>query len=254
MVGGEPKIRIRDVSYRYGDQVALNAVTLDVAANAITVFFGPASGGKTTLLRLLNRLNDLVEDTHITGQILLGDEDIYAPDLDVSALRRRVGMVFSLPLPLPGTIWQNVVYGPHLAGIRDRARLDEIVYESLSQAALWDEVADRLHASASSLSGGQQQRLCIARSLAMQPEVLLLDEPTSGLDPISTAKVERSLMTLKEKYTIILVPHNIQQGARIADDAAFFLMGELIESGPGRQVFSSPQDKRTEDYVTGRFG
>lgn len=254
MVKAKPKVRIIDVSYRYGDSVALRNINLEVPANAITVFFGPAGGGKTTLLRLINRLNDLLDDTEMTGQILLGDQDIYAPEVDVPSLRRRVGMVFSLPLSLPGTIWENVTYGPRLAGVRGRDRLDEIVYQSLTQAALWDEVQDRLHDPATSLSGGQQQRLCIARSLAMEPEVLLLDEPTSGLDPISTAKVERSLVELRERYTIILVPHNIQQGARVADYAVFFLMGELVEAGPGAAVFSAPSDQRTEDYVTGRFG
>ncbi len=248
------KIHFDDVSYAYEGKTVLRNVTLDVPANAITVFFGPAGGGKTTVLRLINRLNDLLDDTHLTGQVLLNNEDIYAPGTDVPALRRRVGMVFALPLPLPGTIRENVLYGPKLAGERDRGRLDEILVRSLTQAALWDEVKDRLDQPAQGLSGGQQQRLCIARSLALQPEVLLLDEPTSGLDPISTAKVERSLFELKEHYTIIIVPHSVQQGARLADYAAFFLMGELVEAGPGAQVFNSPRDQRTEDYVTGRFG
>jgi len=248
------KIHFDDVSYAYEGKTVLRNVTLDVPANAITVFFGPAGGGKTTVLRLINRLNDLLDDTHLTGQVLLNNEDIYAPGTDVPALRRRVGMVFALPLPLPGTIRENVLYGPKLAGERDRGRLDEILVRSLTQAALWDEVKDRLDQPAQGLSGGQQQRLCIARSLALQPEVLLLDEPTSGLDPISTAKVERSLFELKEHYTIIIVPHSVQQGARLADYAAFFLMGELVEAGPGAQVFNSPRAQRTEDYVTGRFG
>jgi len=248
------KIHFDDVSYAYEGKTVLRNVTLDVPANAITVFFGPAGGGKTTVLRLITRLNDLLDDTHLTGQVLLNNEAIYAPGTDVPALRRRVGMVFALPLPLPGTIRENVLYGPKLAGERDRGRLDEILVRSLTQAALWDEVKDRLDQPAQGLSGGQQQRLCIARSLALQPEVLLLDEPTSGLDPISTAKVERSLFELKEHYTIIIVPHSVQQGARLADYAAFFLMGELVEAGPGAQVFNSPRDQRTEDYVTGRFG
>jgi phosphate transport system ATP-binding protein len=229
-------------------------VNLDLPERAITVVFGPASGGKSTLLRLVNRLNDLVEGTTRRGHVLLDGEDIYAPGVDVTALRRRVGMVFALPLPLPMSIRENVVYGPRLAGVRDRARLDELTERSLRQAALWEEVKDRLEASAFSLSGGQQQRLCIARSLSLEPEVLLLDEPTSGLDPISTAKVEESLLALKESYTIVLVPHSVQQAARIADRAAFFLGGELIEFGEGQQVFTSPREKRTEDYVTGRFG
>jgi phosphate transport system ATP-binding protein len=250
----DPKICIQNVSYGYDGKPALRDVTLDVAANAITVFFGPAGGGKTTLLRLINRLNDLVEGTEMSGRILLDGRDIYAPGTDVTALRRRVGMVFALPLPLPGTVRENVVYGPKLAGMQDRARLDEIVFRSLTQAALWDEVRDRLDGPASALSGGQQQRLCIARSLALEPEVLLLDEPTSGLDPISTGKVEGSLFDLKQNYTIIIVPHSVQQAARVADYAAFFLMGELIEHRPGAEIFTTPHDQRTEDYVTGRFG
>lgn len=250
----EPKIQIEQVSYFYGDKIALKDVTLEVPANTITVFFGPAGGGKTTLLRLINRLNDTVEKTRMSGHILLDGEDIYAPDTDVTALRRRVGMVFALPLPLPGTVRQNVLYGPKLAGLRDRNRLDEILFRSLTQAALWDEVKDRLDDPASTLSGGQQQRLCIARSLALEPEVLLLDEPTSGLDPISTGKVEASLVELKRDYTIIIVPHSIQQAARVADYAAFFLMGELLEYRLGREIFTNPRDRRTKDYVTGRFG
>jgi phosphate transport system ATP-binding protein len=250
----DSKIRIEHVSYTYDGEVALRDVTLDVPANAVTVFFGPAGGGKTTLLRLINRLNDLVEGTRLSGRISIDGRDVYAPETDVPGLRRRVGMVFALPLPLPGTIRENVVYGPKLAGVRDRARQDEIVVRSLNQAALWDEVKDRIEEPASSLSGGQQQRLCIARSLALQPEILLLDEPTSGLDPISTGKVEESLFKLKQSYTIIIVPHSIQQAARVADHAAFFLMGELIEYRPGNEIFIAPLDQRTEDYVTGRFG
>ncbi len=254
MANAEHKIGIENVSYRYGDTPVLNGVSLDVPRNAVTAFFGPASGGKTTLLRLINRLNDLVDDTHMAGRILLNGEDIYAPGYNVPDLRRRVGMVFALPLPLPGTIRANVIYGPRLAGERDRARLEETVERSLRQAALWDEVKDRLDTPANQLSGGQQQRLCIARSLALQPEVLLLDEPTSGLDPISTSRVEHSLVNLKSEYTIIIVPQNVQQAARVADYAAFFLMGELIEHGPGGQLFTRPHDRRTEDYITGRFG
>jgi phosphate transport system ATP-binding protein len=250
----EPKIRIENVSYAYDGKSALRDVTLDVQANAITVFFGPAGGGKTTLLRLINRLNDLVAGTEMSGRVLLDGRDIYAPSTDVTALRRRVGMVFALPLPLPGTVRENVVYGPKLAGVQDRVRLDEIVFRSLTQAALWDEAKDRLDSPASALSGGQQQRLCIARSLALEPEVLLLDEPTSGLDPISTSKVEQSLFELKQNYAIIIVPHSVQQAARVADYAAFFLMGELIEHRPGAEIFTTPHDQRTEDYVTGRFG
>jgi len=254
----DPKISIENISYAYDGKPALRNVTLDVATNAITVFFGPAGGGKTTLLRLINRLNDLLEGTEMSGHILLDGQDIYAPDAasltHVTSLRRRVGMVFALPLPLPGTVRGNVLYGPKLAGLRDQNRLDEILVRSLTQAALWDEVKDRLDDQARALSGGQQQRLCIARSLALEPEVLLLDEPTSGLDPISTGKVEASLFELRQNYTIVIVPHSVQQAARLADHAAFFLMGELIEHRPGRDIFTTPRNQRTEDYVTGRFG
>jgi phosphate transport system ATP-binding protein len=250
----EPKIRIQNVSYAYSGKPALRDVTLDVLPNAATVFFGPAGSGKTTLLRLINRLNDLVEGTQMSGRVTLDGQDIYAPGTDVTALRRRVGMVFALPLPLPGTVRENVVYGPQLAGVQERVRLDEIVFRCLNQAALWDEVKDRLDSPASALSGGQQQRLCIARSLALEPEILLLDEPTSGLDPISTGKVEASIYELKKQYTIVIVPHSIQQAARVADHAAFFLRGELIEHQPGSGLFTTPHDQRTEDYVTGRFG
>ena len=254
MVEPPLKIAIQDVNFWYSDTQALDDVSLDVPARAISVFFGPASGGKTTLLRLINRLNDLLDDTRMSGQVLLDGEDIYGPSVDVPRLRRRVGMVFALPLPLPGTVRENVTYGPRLAGLRDPARLDEIIERSLTQAALWDEVKDRLNEPAVALSGGQQQRLCIARSLALEPEVLLLDEPTSGLDPISTGKVEESLYQLKQEYTIIIVPHSVQQAARVADYAAFFLMGKLVEHGVGNDLFTTPRDQRTEDYVTGRFG
>ncbi|MCJ7739060.1 MAG: phosphate ABC transporter ATP-binding protein [Anaerolineae bacterium] len=248
------KIRIDHVTYAYLEQDALRDVSLDIPANRISVLFGPAGGGKTTLLRLINRLNDLVDDTRLSGHVYLDGHDIYGPGVSPSALRKRVGMVFALPLPLPGSIRQNVLYGPMLAGIRDRGQLDETLYRSLTQAAIWDEVKDRLDNPARALSGGQQQRLCIARSLALQPDVLLLDEPTSGLDPISTAMVEESLFSLKEQYTIVIVPHSVQQAARVADFAAFFLMGELVECGPGTGIFTIPKDQRTEDYVTGRFG
>ena len=249
-----PKIKLEGISYSYGGRPALRDVTLDIPEHAVTSFFGPAQSGKTTLLRLINRLNDQVENTRMSGTILLGGEDIYAPHIHVPSLRRRVGMVFALPLPLPGTIRDNVVYGPRLAGIRDRQGLDELVVQSLQRAALWDEVKDRLDTPASQLSGGQQQRLCIARSLALEPEVLLLDEPTSGLDPVSTSLVEQSLIELKQRYTIIIVPHNIQQAARISDYTAFFLLGELVEHGPASKVFTTPEDHRTEEYITGRFG
>lgn len=249
-----PKIRIQDVDYFYGDEQALKGVSLDIPSKAITALFGPAGGGKTTLLRLINRLNDMVDGTRMSGHIWLDGQDVYAPEVDPPTLRRRVGMVFALPLPLPGTVRENVVYGPRLAGVHDRVEQDQIVVRSLKQAALWDEVRDRLDEPASALSGGQQQRLCIARSLALEPDVLLLDEPTSGLDPISTAKVEATLDELKQDYTVVIVPHSIQQAARIADCAAFFLMGEMIEYRPGEQIFVNPQKKQTEDYITGRFG
>ncbi|MEM5786909.1 MAG: phosphate ABC transporter ATP-binding protein PstB [Syntrophobacteraceae bacterium] len=252
MVG--PKICIQGVDYFYGDAHVLRGIELDVPSNSVTVFFGPAGGGKTTLLRLINRLNDLVDGTRMSGNILLDGKSIYDQDTNVAVLRRRVGMVFALPLPLPGTIRENVVYGLKLAGARDRRILDEILEKSLIQAAIWDEVKDRLDTPANALSGGQQQRLCIARSLALEPEVLLLDEPTSGLDPISTRKVEESLHQLKKDYTIIIVPHSIQQAARVADQAAFFLMGELIEYRPGNEIFTTPKNQKTEDYITGRFG
>ncbi len=250
----EPKIRLDHVTYRYGAQVALRDVSLALPANAISVLLGPAGSGTSTLVRLITRLNDMVEGTSRAGRVLLDGQDISAPGTDVPALRRRVGMVFALPLPLPGTVRSNVIYGPRLAGERDRNRLEEIVRRSLTQAALWDEVKDRLDGPANALSGGQQQRLCIARSLALEPEVLLLDEPTSGLDPISTRQVEESLFELKEHYTIVIVPHSVQQAARVSDCSVFLLMGEVVEQRRGREMFVTPADRRTEDYVTGRFG
>jgi len=250
----EPKIRIEGVNYFYGEFHALDNISMEIPSNSVTVFFGPASGGKTTMLRLINRLNDIVEGTRMSGSILINGKNIYDSDINLAELRRRVGMVFALPLPLPGTIRENVVYGLKLAGIKDRNRTEEVLERSLKQAAIWDEVKDRLDSPANALSGGQQQRLCIARSLALEPEVLLLDEPTSGLDPISTRKVEESLHELKKLYTIIIVPHSIQQAARVADQAAFFLMGKLIEYRPGTEIFTRPREKRTEDYITGRFG
>jgi phosphate transport system ATP-binding protein len=248
------KISIQHLTYAYGGEEVLREVSLDVAARAVTAFLGPAGSGKSTILRLINRLNDLVDGTRMSGRILLDGEDIYEKSIVVTELRRKVGMVFALPLPLPLTIRENILYGPNLAGLRDRTRQEEILVRSLKQAALWDEVKDRLDQPANALSGGQQQRLCIARSLALEPEVLLLDEPTSGLDPISTAKVEESLLELKRQYTIIIVPHSVQQASRVADHVAFFLMGELVEYRRGREIFMAPRDRRTEDYVTGRFG
>jgi phosphate transport system ATP-binding protein len=250
------KISIRNLTFRYGNDVAVREVTLDIPANQITVIFGPSHAGKSTLLRCLNRLNDLIEyeSTQIHGEVLLDGQDIYAPGMGVTDLRRRVGMVFALPIALPLTIYDNVAYGPRMRGERDRARLDDLVVRSLRQAALWDEVQDRLQEQALRLSGGQQQRLCLARTLALEPEVILLDNPTSGLDPLSTAKVESSLQELKAHYTVVMVPHSVQQAARVADLAAFMLGGELVEAGPPDQIFIRPRQRRTEDYVTGRFG
>lgn len=249
------KIRIENLTVRYSDGTeSLRDITMDIYANQINVLFGPAGGGKSTLLRTLNRLNDLADVVTQSGRVLLDGEDIMAPDYNVINLRRRIGIVFARPVPLPMTIYQNIVYGLELAGIRDRQVLDATVERTLKQAALWDEVGDRLHEPAHALSGGQQQRLCLARSLALQPEVILLDEPTSGLDPISTGKVEMTLQLLKSDYTIVIVPHSVQQAARVADWAAFFLQGELVEFGSREQIFTNPQDKRTDEYITGRFG
>lgn len=249
------KISIEDFSLRYSDGVeSLRHITLPIYANQINVLFGPAGGGKSSLLRAINRLNDLVDVAERSGRILLDGEDIYAPGYDVIALRRRVGIVFARPVSLPLSVYRNITYGLELAGVRDKTVLDEAVERSLRQAALWDEMADRLDDPAYALSGGQQQRLSLARTLALQPEVIMLDEPTSALDPISTAKIEDTLQELKQTYTIIIVPHNVQQAARLADWAAFFLQSELIEHGPGRALFLTPKDKRTEDYIAGRFG
>jgi phosphate transport system ATP-binding protein len=249
------KIVIENLSLQYADGTeSLRDISIDIRENAITVLFGPAGGGKSTLLRCLNRLNDLTEVKSTSGRILLDGENILDPKTDTIALRRKVGMVFARPVVLPMSIYQNLTYGLELAGERSRSVLYEAAERSLKLAALWDEVKDRLDDPAIALSGGQQQRLCLARSLAQQPEVILLDEPTSGLDPISTGKVEAALQELKKDYTIILVPHSVQQAGRTADYAAFFLQGELIEYGEGSELFTNPQEKRTEDYVTGRFG
>jgi phosphate transport system ATP-binding protein len=248
-------LSIRNLYYKHGDGTeALRNINLDINANELFVLFGPSRSGKTTLLRMLNRLSDLVEDGRHQGSILFNQENIFSPTIDITRLRRRISMVFAVPTPLPGTIYANLVYGLKMAGKRDAAFLDERVEKSLRQAALWDEVKDRLHTSAFALSGGQKQRLCLARSLALEPDVILLDNPTSGLDPISTATVEASLVELKKRYTIVMVPHSVQQAARVADRAAFLLDGELVEVGDRTQLFVSPHDQRTEDYVTGRFG
>jgi phosphate transport system ATP-binding protein len=250
------KLSIRSLTYRYDGKDALRDISLDIPERQITVVFGPSHSGKSTLLRCLNRLNDLIENekTEVSGQVLLDGVDVYTPGTDVTELRRRVGMVFSLPIALPLTVRQNVEYGPRMRGERRSARLTELVEGSLRKAALWDEMKDRLAEPALRLSGGQQQRLCIARTLALEPEVILLDNPTSGLDPLSTAKVEASLQELKATYTIVMVPHSVQQAARVADLAIFLLGGELVEASPGRELFTRPRQQRTEDYVTGRFG
>lgn len=249
------KIVIDHLSIQYDDGTeSLRAISMEILPNQITVLFGPAGGGKSTLLRALNRLTDLVDGVRVTGKIYLDGEDLARPGVDVVALRRRVGIVFAQPIPLPMTIRQNVTYGLELAGLRHKGKLETALEKALHAAALWDEVHDRLDAPAVALSGGQQQRLCLARVLALEPEVVLLDEPTSGLDPISTAKVEASLQEIKRDYTVVIVPHSVQQAARIADQAAFFLQGELVEYGAGKDLFVAPKDKRTEDYVTGRFG
>ena len=249
------KVVIENLSLQYADGTeSLRGINLNVPEKAITVLFGPAGGGKSTLLRCINRLNDLTEIKASSGRVLIDGENVLDPNIDVIALRRRVGMVFARPVVLPLSLRGNLTYGLELAGENRRSKLDEAVERSLKLAALWDEVKDRLEDPAIALSGGQQQRLCLARSLALQPEVILLDEPTSGLDPISTGKVEAALQELKKEYTIILVPHSVQQAARTADYAAFFLQGELIEYGEGKGFFTAPKDNRTEDYVTGRFG
>jgi phosphate transport system ATP-binding protein len=250
-----PKIVVDNLSVQYPDGTeSLRKISLKIPRNAITVLFGPAGGGKSTLLRTLNRLNDLVEGTRYSGKVLLDGENILTPETDLVTLRRRVSMVFAQPVALPMTIRENMTYGLILAGERRRRNLDRAMEEGLQAAALWEEIKDRLDEPAHAISGGQQQRLCLARVLALQPEVILLDEPTSGLDPISTAKVEDSLQAIKKKYTIVIVPHSVQQAARLADWAGFFLQGELIEWGKGRKLFVSPKIKRTEEYVTGRFG
>lgn len=251
---GRYKFEISNLNLYYGDFRALRGINFNIPANEITAFIGPSGCGKTTLLRTLNRMNDLVEGCRITGKVLLDGEDIYGGGMDVNLLRKRVGMVFQKPNPFPMSVYDNVAFGPRTHGIRSRAKLDEIVEKSLRDAALWDEVKDRLKKSALGLSGGQQQRLCIARALAVRPEVLLMDEPTSALDPVSTSKIEELAMELKKDYTIIIVTHNMQQAARISDKTAFFLMGELIEYGRTERIFSFPMDRRTEDYITGRFG
>ena len=247
------KLTISNMELYYGDFKALKGINMNIQANEITAFIGPSGCGKSTLLKSLNRMNDLVEGCRITGSILLDGEDIYG-DMDINLLRKRVGMVFQKPNPFPMSVYDNITYGPRTHGIHSKAQLDDIVEKSLRDAAIWDELKDRLKKSALGLSGGQQQRLCIARALAVQPEVLLMDEPTSALDPISTSKIEDLAVELKKDYTIVMVTHNMQQAARISDKTAFFLMGEVIEFGETEQIFSMPKNKKTEDYITGRFG
>ncbi|HAG57647.1 MAG TPA: phosphate ABC transporter ATP-binding protein [Ruminococcaceae bacterium] len=247
------KFTIENLDLFYGDFQALKSIHLALPANEITAFIGPSGCGKSTFLKTLNRMNDLVEGCRITGKVLLDQEDIYG-DMDVNLLRKRVGMVFQKPNPFPMSVYDNIAFGPRTHGVHKKKELDEIVEKSLKSAAIWDEVKDRLNKSALGLSGGQQQRLCIARALAVQPEVLLMDEPTSALDPISTSKIEDLALELKKEYTIIMVTHNMQQAARISDKTAFFLLGEVIEYGSTEKLFSIPSDKRTEDYITGRFG
>jgi phosphate transport system ATP-binding protein len=249
-----PKIRVRNLNFFYGARQALFHVTMTIRAHTVTGFIGPSGCGKSTLLRCLNRLNDLVEGARLQGRIELDGTDIYEAGIDINALRKRVGMVFQKSNPFPKSIYDNVAYGPRLHGIRNKRVLDDLVTTSLQGAGLWDEVKDRLTHSALSLSGGQQQRLCIARALAVQPEVILMDEPCSALDPIATGKIEELIFTLKDKYTVVIVTHNMQQAARVSDQCGFFLMGELIEFGDTRTMFTTPKDKRTEDYITGRFG
>jgi phosphate transport system ATP-binding protein len=248
------KIHTKDLDLYYGDVHALKKVSLDIQSNRVTAFIGPSGCGKSTFLKTLNRMNDTVPGVKITGDVILDGEDVYGKGVDVTILRKKVGMVFQSPNPFPMRIYDNVAYGPRMHGIKKRIVLDEIVEKSLRDAAIWDEVKDRLKKSALSLSGGQQQRLCIARALATAPEVLLMDEPTSALDPISTTKIEELIAQLKKKYSIVIVTHNMQQAARISDYTAFFLLGELMEADKTETIFSAPKDKRTEDYITGRFG
>ena len=248
------KIVIQHFQFHYGSFMALKGINLSIRPNQIFAILGPARSGKTTLLKSMNRLTDLIFGTNHTGQIFIDSQEIYDPKVSLPELRRRVGMVFDLPTALPLSIFENVAYGPRFKGLREKRRLEETVERSLQAAVLWDEVKDRLHSSALRLSGGQQQRLCIARMLALEPEIIMLDEPCSGLDPISTASIEKSLVALKEKYTILLVPHNIQQASRVADRVGFFLGGEMIEEGSADAIFTRPQNRKTEDYISGRFG
>lgn len=248
------KITVESLNLHYGENHALKNVNMEIADHAITAFIGPSGCGKSTFLCCLNRMNDLVDGCRVEGKVILDGEDIYDKRVDTTLLRKKVGMVFQQPNPFPMSIYDNIAYGPRLHGIKNKKELDEIVERSLQGAAIFEEVKDRLHKSALGLSGGQQQRLCIARALAVSPEVLLMDEPTSALDPISTLKIEELMETLKKKYTVVIVTHNMQQAARVSDDTAFFLVGEVVEKNATSEIFARPRDKRTEDYITGRFG
>ena len=245
---------VQDLCLWYGAHQALQDITMEIPEHGITALIGPSGCGKSTFLKTLDRMNDLIPGVRITGRVACQGQDIYAPDVDVNDLRKKIGMVFQKPNPFPMSIYDNVAYGPRTHGIKNRAKLDELVEQSLRGAAIWDEVKDRLKKNALGLSGGQQQRLCIARALAVEPQVLLMDEPTSALDPISTSRIEELAMQLREQYTIVIVTHNMQQAVRISDTTAFFLLGELVEHGATERMFSQPRDKRTEDYITGRFG
>ncbi len=249
-----PKIKTHDLTLFYGEKMALNSISLDIAEKEVTAFIGPSGCGKSTFLRTLNRMNDLIPSVKITGEVLIDDLNIYSRQIDVVNLRKKIGMVFQKSNPFAKSIFENVAYGPRINGINDRKKLQEIVEISLQKAFIWEEVKDRLHDSAMGLSGGQQQRMCIARTLAVEPEIILMDEPASALDPISTAKIEELIFELKKSYTIVIVTHNMQQAARVSDYTAFFYLGELIEHGKTRKIFTTPDKKQTEDYITGRFG
>jgi phosphate transport system ATP-binding protein len=250
----EPIISVEDLNFYYTESQALTNINLKLARSQVTALIGPSGCGKSTFLRLLNRMNDLIAGTRVEGRVLFEGVDLYGPEVDPVQVRRRIGMVFQKPNPFPKSIYNNVAYGPRLHGLRDRAQLDEVVERSLKAAAIWDEVKDILHQSALGLSGGQQQRLCIARAVAMEPEVLLMDEPTSALDPIATARIEELVKELKRNYTVIIVTHNMQQAARVSDETAFFYMGRLVEMGPTEEIFTRPRKEQTEHYITGRFG
>ena len=250
----EVKMSVKDLDLYYGQKQALKNINMDIHSNAITALIGPSGCGKSTFLKTLNRMNDLIDNVRITGQVTLDGEDIFDKNMDVTMLRKRVGMVFQQPNPFPMSVYDNIAYGPRVHGIKSKAKLDEIVEESLRGAAIWDEVKDNLKKSALRLSGGQQQRICIARALATKPEVILMDEPTSALDPISTAKIEDLMEELKRQYTVVVVTHNMQQAVRVSEYTAFFLVGDMVEYGETKELFTYPKDKRTEDYITGRFG